>query len=168
MKKKRGKSVIQINFSNRWLYTFMALGILAIISVGVYALTPGVTPNPGHLVSEMAPPSPCTANQVLQFDGTNWKCNDAAHSCDVSGNCSQLCTGTDCVTNLKYQALYTINSGCSGSGGITFTSTCSFATVKTCCSNQAYRDCSGNCPSTCNYNPLTCTVNNVLKGYLVN
>lgn len=75
MKKKRGLNVT-INFSNRWLYTFIVLGILAIVGVGVYALVPGVAPNPGHLISEMAPPSPCTANQVLQFDGTNWKCAD--------------------------------------------------------------------------------------------
>jgi len=73
MKKKRGIQ-IKINFTNRWLYTLIAIGILAIIGVGVYALTPGVAPNPGHLISEMAPPSPCPANQFLQFDGTNWKC----------------------------------------------------------------------------------------------
>jgi hypothetical protein len=165
MKKKRG---IQINLSNRWLYTFIALGILVVISVGVYALQAGVKPNPGHLISEMAPPSSCTANQVLQFDGTDWSCIDAGHSCDISETCSQLCTGTNCVTNLKYQALYTSNNLCGGGTGMTFSNTCSYSTTKTCCSNQAYKDCAGNCPSTCNYNPVTCTVNNVLKGYLVN
>jgi hypothetical protein len=72
---KRGRTItIKINLSNRWLYTFIIMGILAIIGVGVLALTPGIAPNPGHLISEMAPPSPCTTNQYLQFDGTNWKC----------------------------------------------------------------------------------------------
>lgn len=72
---KKGKGIkINLHFTNRWLYTFIAIGIIAAIGVGVYALTPGVAPNPGHLANEMAPPSPCTANQYLKFDGTNWVC----------------------------------------------------------------------------------------------
>ena len=74
--KKRGLS-IKINLTNRWLYTLIAIGILAIIGVGVYALTPGVAPNPGHLASDMAPPTPCAANQFLKFDGTNWVCSSS-------------------------------------------------------------------------------------------
>jgi hypothetical protein len=80
MKKKR-ELVIKINLSNRWLYTFIVVGILAIIGVGVLALTPGIAPNPGHLISELAPPSPCTAGQVLSFDGANWKCTTPASVC---------------------------------------------------------------------------------------
>jgi len=52
MARKRGRAKkIQINLhlTNRWLYTLIALGILAIIVVGVYA----VIPNPGHSVSEI-------------------------------------------------------------------------------------------------------------------
>ena len=73
MKKRRG---LKINFhlSNRLSYTLIAIFILVAVGVGVYALTPGIAPNPGHLISETAPPSPCLANQFLQFDGTNWKC----------------------------------------------------------------------------------------------
>lgn len=70
---KRGKT-IQINLSNRLLYTFIAIGILLIAGIGVYALTPGTAPNPGHLISELAPPNPCATNEFLQFDGTNWIC----------------------------------------------------------------------------------------------
>jgi len=86
--KKRGRFV-QINISNRFIYTFIILGILTIVGVGVYALTPGGNPsgtpsqNPGHLISTMDPPSPCTANQFLQFDGTDWKC---ASQWTTSGN----------------------------------------------------------------------------------
>ena len=77
VKKKRGREInIKINLTNRWLYTLIAIGILAIIGVGVYALTPGVAPNPGHLANEMAPPTPCSANQFLKFDGTNWVCSE--------------------------------------------------------------------------------------------
>jgi len=39
MTKKRGRQInIKINLTNRWLYTLIAIGILAIISVGVYAI----------------------------------------------------------------------------------------------------------------------------------
>jgi len=67
---------IQINFTNRFLYTFVAFIFILIIGVAVYALTPGVAPNPGHLFDEFAPPTGCGTNQVLQWDGTNWVCTD--------------------------------------------------------------------------------------------
>jgi len=89
--KKRGREInIKINLTNRWLYTLIAIGILAIIGVGVYALTPGVKPNPGHLSSEMAPPSPCASGQFLKFDGTNWVCG------------SDYCPGGICRTDTYY------------------------------------------------------------------
>lgn len=50
MKKRKNKKII---FSNRWLYTFIALGILAVIGVGVYAYG---TSNPstfGHSAGEL-------------------------------------------------------------------------------------------------------------------
>ncbi|MCK5043424.1 tail fiber domain-containing protein [Candidatus Pacearchaeota archaeon] len=47
---KRGIKVglVQINFSNRWLYTFITIGILMIISVGVYALAGGIDTSKGY------------------------------------------------------------------------------------------------------------------------
>ncbi|MDD5700155.1 MAG: tail fiber domain-containing protein [Candidatus Nanoarchaeia archaeon] len=48
MKKGKNKK-INIHFSNRWLYTFIALGIILAIAIGVYA----VTPNPGHASTEI-------------------------------------------------------------------------------------------------------------------
>jgi len=67
-----------INFSKRWLYTFIVIGILTIICVGVYALIPGVAPDPGHLIDNVAPPSGCGDGQVLQFvdESTGWGCVD--------------------------------------------------------------------------------------------
>ena len=39
MAKKRGLKInIKINLTNRWLYTLIAIGILAIVGVGVYAI----------------------------------------------------------------------------------------------------------------------------------
>lgn len=55
---KKGKLNIKINFSNRWLYTFILLGIFLIIGIGVYAVAP-TTPQDvgtatfGHTISEI-------------------------------------------------------------------------------------------------------------------
>ncbi|MDO8528735.1 MAG: tail fiber domain-containing protein [Nanoarchaeota archaeon] len=77
MNKKEGHRF----FSNRLLYSLIAFGIIAVLTVGVYALTPGGNPagtpsqNPGHLISSIDPPTPCAApNNYLSFDGTNWAC----------------------------------------------------------------------------------------------
>ncbi len=72
---KRGKT-IQINLSNRLLYTIIAIGVLLIAGVGVYALTPGTAPNPGHTIDTIAPPTGCGDGEFLQFvDATiGWGC----------------------------------------------------------------------------------------------
>ena len=48
----KGLLNIHVNFTNRFLYTFIFVIVLLMISIGVFALTPGVAPNPGHLISE--------------------------------------------------------------------------------------------------------------------
>jgi len=59
-----------INFSKRWLYTLIAIGILAIIGVGVYAVA-GVS----HNLDELNLPS-CSDGQVLGMSGGVWSCAD--------------------------------------------------------------------------------------------
>ena len=68
MKKRK----MQKQFSNRWLYTFIALGILLIIGVGVYADANGV----GHDFSQL---QTCSDSQILKMNGAGaWACaNDA-------------------------------------------------------------------------------------------
>jgi hypothetical protein len=76
MKKKARQINIKINFTNRWLYTLIAIGILAIIGVGIYAYG---TNNPsvfGHSASELAPPTGCTSGQLLQYNGNTWVCSN--------------------------------------------------------------------------------------------
>jgi len=81
---------ISLSFSNRWLYTFIAIGIIAIIGVGVYAFT---GPNGvGHDLSEI---QPCAAGKILQTnaDGTAWTCvNMPSGSTDT--NAGTICSGT--------------------------------------------------------------------------
>ena len=64
-----------INFTNRAIYTLITFSIFLLIGISVFALTPGVAPNPGHLIEEMAPPLNCETNQVLQWDGSTWICD---------------------------------------------------------------------------------------------
>jgi len=85
MKNKRGKK-LQINFSNRWLYTFILLGLLIIVAVGISALTAGTKPNPGHSVSEMGVPSECTSGQVITWNGSDLVCKGASIWRASSGN----------------------------------------------------------------------------------
>ncbi len=101
MAKKRGLE-IKINISHRWLYTFIAIGILAIIGVGVYASSyiNSVT-NTGHDLTEI---EPCGDGEILQTSGTSWSCvgmpaESVDTRCDASGTCSQVCIGTECETS---------------------------------------------------------------------
>jgi hypothetical protein len=72
MKKKRGKK-INIKLSNRWLYTFIVLGILAIIGIGVYAATYSPS-GAGHPYTEI---STCSNGQILKVVNGEWSCEDA-------------------------------------------------------------------------------------------
>ena len=71
---------IHIHFTNRAIYTFISFMTLLIIGVGVFALTPGVAPNPGHLIDNVAPPASCGTNQVLQWSGSSWTCANLTSS----------------------------------------------------------------------------------------
>ncbi len=94
MKKKRG---IKIYFTNRWLYTFIVIGILIAIGVGVYAYG---TSNPavfGHSIGELAPPTGCASGQYLQYSGGVWVCTNIATSCPTGWTD----TGTFCYSPLN-------------------------------------------------------------------
>jgi hypothetical protein len=52
---KRGKQIhIHLNFSNRWLYTFIFLGIIFLIGASVYAYNTGSPTTSGHTWNEIA------------------------------------------------------------------------------------------------------------------
>jgi len=62
------------------IYFVLAVFLLIVIAVGVSAFTPGVAPNPGHTLDNVAPPTPCVANSYLEFDGVNWVCSTPSSS----------------------------------------------------------------------------------------
>lgn len=68
----KDKGGFTIHFTNRWLYTFIALGILAVIGVGVYAVT-YTSSGAGHPYTEL---STCAEGQILRVVGGVWTCVD--------------------------------------------------------------------------------------------
>ena len=119
MKKRRGIQ-IKINFTNRWLYTLIAIGILALVGVGVYALAPGVVPNPGHNINEVSIPGGCTPGQFLKYDGANWVCSLTADYC-AGGTCSgslRINGGLSGVASMQTVIYSTGSSASYGTGSV--------------------------------------------------
>ncbi len=62
---------LQINFTDKWFYTFVVVISLIAIGVGVYAAA-GTTPDPGHPFTQL---QPCDVEgEILKSDGTTWTC----------------------------------------------------------------------------------------------
>jgi len=57
----------------RLLPVAVLMGLSALV-VGVYALTAGVAPNPGHTLDSVAPPASCLAGQIIKWNGVDWTC----------------------------------------------------------------------------------------------
>ena len=65
-----------ITMTNKWLYTLIAIVVLAIAGIGVYAYNSGYN-NPavmGHSADELAPPADCVSGDFLQWSGSQWAC----------------------------------------------------------------------------------------------
>ncbi|OGI11994.1 hypothetical protein A3K64_00060 [Candidatus Micrarchaeota archaeon RBG_16_36_9] len=74
MKKGKQRAKLQINFTNRWLYTFITVFLLAAVSVGVYAYGTNSPTTFGHSAGELAPPTGCASGQFMQWDGSAFVC----------------------------------------------------------------------------------------------
>ena len=126
------------NISKRVLYALIAIGILAVAGIGVYALVPGTAPNPGHTIDQLAPPSPCETGNSLKWTGSSWSCENALDTnCDVDGDTylSKQCPyGTDCDdTNSDVhpdQTIYFTTPYTTSSGGSSFDYNCSGTITK--------------------------------------
>jgi len=76
---------LKINLSNKVAYTFIAFGIIILLGIGINALVPGQTPNPGHNIQNIGPPTPCVAGYYLQFNGTDWICAEGPQAIPSGG-----------------------------------------------------------------------------------
>lgn len=70
MKKKKGIE-IKINFSEKWFYTLIVIGVLAIVGIGVYAYGTSEPSTFGHSLGEIAT---CNEGETLQVVGGEWTC----------------------------------------------------------------------------------------------
>ena len=80
--KKLGIKKLQINLTNRWLYTLIVFFSLVVIGVFVYA----VAPNPGHDITQIAQPSECSTNQFLKWTGSSWTCETVSDEVGIGGS----------------------------------------------------------------------------------
>ena len=58
---------IEVSFSDRWLYTFIVIGVIILLGIVVYA----VAPNPGHSYADI---ESCAEGQILKTSGGSWSC----------------------------------------------------------------------------------------------
>ena len=89
-KKSFGK--LQINMTNRWLYTLITLFAVVVLGVGVYAF--GSTPNPGHSWTQIAGCD--SSSQIPLWTGSAWSCT-ALPSGGTGGSWSE--SGSDIYYN---------------------------------------------------------------------
>ena len=91
MKKRR-----EINFSKRTYYSLITIGVLLLISVGVYAFgTDGKIPPSifGHTFGEIQPPRPCDDGQVLTWTGNPaWACKSITATTGGGGSSLPSCS----------------------------------------------------------------------------
>ncbi len=124
--------------------------LVAVLVVGVvYALTPGVAPNPGHLITQVAPPAGCGSGQVLEWSGSSWRCNDfqrelGVYDCGAKAivkidftTGKVVCKDVTGVTSTQFDLVYGIHSStqCTNLGGTVVSSggdkLCRFASCPT-------------------------------------
>jgi len=103
---------VDINLSDKVIYGLGLIVIFILAGVGVYALSPGVSPSPGHIISDIAPPVSCADGQVLQFvnESTGWGCVDLSSSTGSLDNC-QVCIQCKWEGLLKTEQCATLNAG---------------------------------------------------------
>jgi hypothetical protein len=73
MKKKKTGLKIEINISNKAVYTLIVIGILIAIGISVYAYGTSDPSTFGHSLGEI---EPCAEGQGLQMSSGVWTCKD--------------------------------------------------------------------------------------------
>ena len=149
---------LNINLSNKLYYTFIALGVLIIFSVGAYAYNSGAG-NPavfGHSADELAAPVGCNVGQVLYLGDTGLSCKNVTDTGIVDGDLIDnlwFYTGITRYTNFDYTSC---TAGVPTSSGPCTCRTDAATTSSTCTYNSFMSG--GNnfygCVYTCNNKPL--------------
>jgi hypothetical protein len=62
------------NMSNKLFYTLIVFGAIILMGAGVFALTAGTAPSPGHTMTSVSAPSGCATNTYLKWTGSAWTC----------------------------------------------------------------------------------------------
>jgi hypothetical protein len=65
---------ININLSNRGIYSIIAFGIMMVLGVGTYAYGTSNPSDFGHSIGELEPPVGCSSGQILEWGGASWNC----------------------------------------------------------------------------------------------
>lgn len=119
--KKRDRINLKIYLTNRWLYTLIALLIITIISIGIYAFGGDNPSYVGHSAGELEEADPLfSASSVA--DGVNWN--------EISDIPADFADGTDDVLSKGNRVYIVQNTHCANTGALTISSTC--RTTKTC------------------------------------
>ena len=147
---KKEKRLKKFNISNKLAYALMVILSIALLGIGVYANSVGTKPNPGHLLSELSPNSPCSSGQVLTWNGNNIVCSTPTATdsrfritskglCyDAPGTCSLVVKSCGNVKSLTYSY-----SGCGSSSSSEMDNFCDLR-----CSGQGLA-CRGDTTSSC-------------------
>ena len=128
----------RFNISNKLAYTLIIVALIVGLGIGVYALSPGVAPNPGHTIDVVAPPSGCSAGQVLTWSGNSWSCTTtsggvtksvALYKCPVDPIATNYCANILLLRNGISPCVGQLTTN-SGSGCYIVDVNCNFDPVK--------------------------------------
>jgi len=109
--------MVKIKLSNKTAYSIIAVVALVLLAFGISALTPGVAPNPGHVLDNIAPPSGCAANEYLRWNGIQWDCvGNSNVQTRVTGNCLGRV-----ITAINQDGSVSCEDDDVGSGGTSYT-----------------------------------------------
>ena len=137
---------IVINLSNRWLYTFILIGIIILLGIVVYAFTNPAT-GVGHDLADIGLPI-CSDDQVLGMVAGVWSCvdmpsggSDTNASTECSGTYTYLTGGGECRDVRSDGDIYDDNTLCNP------TCTSSINPASTSCENIMFSSGQATCPS---------------------
>ncbi|MEK6819899.1 MAG: hypothetical protein AABY03_01730 [Nanoarchaeota archaeon] len=112
--KKKGKGIqLVFNFSERALYSAIAILIVLILGVGVYAVA-GTTPNLGTPHEQI---QPCSNGEILKISNGVWSCGSDAGIISETQNLSQVLTQGANANNKEIVNVNGIRIGSASSPG---------------------------------------------------